>query len=1344
MLKMLFFGLILLCLSFQAVGYEKVDFYFHKISLERGLSNSTVYSMTQDRNGNLWVGTSDGLNKYDGYHFSVYRHDATVASSICSNQIRCVKMDGLGLLWIGTMQGLSFYDAQKNAFENYSFSQNDDCVQIYDIDFLNSTELLLATNFGLYVFDRQSHSFLKAEGFPNLKVFSVLRHSDFVLVGTLNGLHRYYPHTGKSEPVSSLFPNSQISSLLHDSKNGIVWAGTEGKGLFRVNLTDWSIRQFKHDKQRSSSISSNFIRSLCFDEQQRLWIGTFVGLNILNEVDGTFQSFFHDGSEVGSISQNSIRSIFRDGQGGMWLGTYFGGLNYYHPLKTLFQHIRPKPGVNSLNDNVVSCMRVGRDGEIWIGTNDNGLNLYDPASGTFQHFVHRETDDRSLGGNNVKALYIDNKNNLFVGTHGGGLGYFNRASRSFSPIALSDDEMANNNVYALEEDAQGFLWVGTLNGLFRLDLVGKKSVLFEKDALGNSLVDCKITCLFRDSQQQIWIGSEKGLSLYNTSSNKLEVMQAVAPLPSIDYVTCLYESKDGLIWIGTRDGLFAYNARSRHYNFFDTKSGLPNNTVYGILEDSFKHFWISTNEGLVCYMPESGLFKVYKSIDGIQSNQFNMYAYCQTKEGKMYFGGINGITAFSPERIMDNPFAPKPIITKMGLYNKQVFPNDETGILDNNIENTTAITLSADQSVFSLEFGVPNFLAGTRNTFAYMLEGFDSEWYYTTDIRQVNYSNLKPDTYRFLVKAANNDGKWNDEATVLEIKVLPYWYDTVVARLIFVLLFLGVLFLIYRFWKARHNTLQSLHYERLEKAKNEEVNKVMIRFFINVAHEFRTPLTLILSPLSEILTRGVKERWLKDQLETMQRSGQKLLNLVNLILDYRKAESGAFELKVSKVVISDYLNEVIHVFDNYVKKHKIDLLLESNVGERSYWLDKNYLERIIFNLLSNAFKFTPEGGHIGLSVFEQADSLVISVKDNGCGIPLEHQSKIFDHFYQADENIPGTGIGLSLVYRLVINHHGTISVVSEANKGSEFIVRFPIDDSVYDAKNRCEEGFAKRFVFSDQMKMIVDEIDHSSERIDDTDSIGEKKGILLIVEDDEEVRNYLLNAFRADYVVLLAGNGEEGMSVLKVEDVDLIISDVMMPVMDGYKFCRMVKQNIRTCHIPVILLTAKAGLEHEAEGLSVGADEYLSKPFVLPILSMKVQNLLKMQKRLQYHFSQPGEINATQITNNPQDEELLRKAMDIVEKNLENADFSADDFCREMGMSRSNLHLKLKSITGESAIEFIRKIRFNYACKLLKEGRHTIAEISTMVGFNSPSYFATSFKKYMGCMPTEYVKNLRI
>ncbi len=1344
MLNKLFCGLILLCLSFKAVGYEKVDFFFHKISLERGLSNSTVYSMTQDRNGNLWVGTSDGLNKYDGYHFSVYRNDATVASSLCSNQIRCVKMDEIGLLWIGTMQGLSFYDAKKNAFENFSLFQNDDWIQIYDIDFLDSKDLLLATNFGLYLFDKHSHSFRKAEGFPNHKAFSVLHHTDYVLVGTFNGLYRYFPNIGKSESVSSLFDNCQISSLLYDASNGVFWAGTEGKGLFRINLSEWSIRQFTHDKQRPSSISSNFIRSLCFDEQQRLWIGTFVGLNIFNEVDGSFLSFFHDGSEVGSISQNSIRSIFRDAQGGMWLGTYFGGLNYYHPLKTRFQHIYPKPGVNSLNDNVVSCMEVAGNGDIWIGTNDNGLNLYNPQTGNFQHFVHREMDARSLGGNNVKALYIDKGNKLFVGTHGGGLGHFNPASRSFTPIFLSVDALANNNVYALEEDERGFLWVGTLNGLFRLDYERGQSVMFEQDGAGRSLVDNMITCLFMDSHQKLWIGSEKGLNRYHGATDKLETMQAPDTQASINFVTCLYESSDGKVWIGTRDGLFVYSEQDGHFEFFDTKRGLPNNTVYGIQEDSFKHFWISTNDGLACYMPENGLFKIYKDIDGIQSNQFNMYASCKTKDGRMYFGGINGITAFLPERIMDNPFSPKPTITKMFLFNKQVFPGDETGILDCNIENATSITLKADQSVLGFEFGVPNFLAGTRNTFAYMLEGFDSEWYFTTDLRQVSYSNLKPDIYRFLVKAANNDGKWNNEAAVLEIRVLPPWYATWWARTVFVLLFFGFIFMGYRFWLARHQTLQSLAFERLEKAKNEEVNRVMIRFFINVAHEFRTPLTLILSPLGEVLSRGVKDRWLHSQLETMQRSGQKLMNLVNLILDYRKAELGAFVLKVSKVAISDYLEEVIRIFDHYVKKHKIDLLLESKVGDQRYWLDKNYLERIVFNLLSNAFKFTPEGGVIKITVYEADGMLVVSVKDNGCGIALEHQTKIFDHFYQTDKHISGTGIGLSLVHRLVVNHHGDVRVVSEVNQGSEFIVRFPIDGSVYDYKNRVDEQDERKFVISDHLKMMVDEIGHSNSLIDDKGESIEKKGIILIVEDDEEVRNYLSRAFRSDYEVLLASHGEEGLSVLKESDVDLIISDVMMPVMDGFKFCRMVKQNIRTCHIPVILLTAKAGLEHEAEGLTVGADEYLSKPFALPILNMKVQNLLKMQKRLQYHFSQSDEVCASQITQNHQDQELLQKAMEIVEKNLENADFSADDFCREMGMSRSNLHLKLKSITGESTIEFIRKIRFNYACKLLKEGRYTIAEISTMVGFNSPSYFATSFKKYMGCMPTEYVKNIRI
>lgn len=1320
------------------------EVFFRKVSLKSGLSNSTVYSIAQDSKGSMWFGTFDGLNKFDGYRFTVYRHQLSDSSSICSNHILCVKRDSADLLWIGTTQGISVYNSQKEEFTNFRVKGIYNPVEVYDIAFVKQKQILLGAHNGLFVLNRESNKISEVSLFSGIKVFSVLAIDNYYLVGTLNGLYKYYPVEKKSVLYGGKLSSCQVSVLLNHPGENQVWVGTEGDGLFLISLQSGEMKQFKHDKNQKYSISSNFIRSLGFDKEQKLWIGTFGGLNIFDPRKEIFHKYLYDISEEGSISQNSIRSIYCDAQGGMWFGTYFGGLNYYHPRKNLFQHLKHKQGKTSLNDNVVSCIvEDKKNGLFWIGTNDEGLNLYDSKNDSFKHFTYNEYDKRSLGSNNIKSILIDANDNLYIGTHGGGLFYYKPGTNYFERVFVSEDAIANKNVYSLEKGCDGTMWIGTLNGVYKYNLNTQKVVPLSKK-LAKQIDNNKITYLKADSKKRLWIGTEKGLYLYSELEEKLEEIQVTqADIDAqIHFVTCVLEAEDGLIWIGTREGLFVYNDVSDNFVFLDVKSGLPNNIIYGILEDEANQFWISTNSGLACYIPEERTFKIYNDADGLQSNQFNMYSFCKAADGKMLFGGINGITSFYPDQMVANPYAPNPVITKLFLFNKQVTPDDDTGILSKSIENTRRIVLKAGQSVFGLEFVVSNFLAGTQNTFAYKLEGFDREWYYTNDIRQINYSNLKPGEYRFLVKAANNDGVWNATPTSLEINVLPNWYATHVAKVSFILLFFALCYFIWRMWSARQATLNSLKFAKMEKIKNEELNKLKMNFFTNVAHEFRTPLTLVLSPLNELLNRNFKEKWVRDQLETMNRSGNKLLNLVNLIMDYRKAESGVFKLKLSRIKATEFFNDIICLFSYSAKKKNINLLYDSGVKDKTYLLDNNYLERIVFNLLFNAFKFTPEGGTITLLVEEKDGCLHLAVTDNGPGIPPEKTNKIFNNFYKLDETLPGTGIGLSLVQKLVQNHHGTIEVSSEPYKNTQFLVKLPVDEAVYSNDERTSDIFPAKSKASDDFRIGVESLSSFDvNEIKNNPDNDEDHPLILIVEDDKEVLNYLRTSLVADYRVLTAENGKQGLDVLKREpEIDLIISDVMMPVMNGYEFCRIVKQNIRSCHIPVVLLTAKTETEDEIEGLSTGADDYIAKPFLLSVLQIKIRNILKMKKRMQYHFAEAEGVCAAEITGTQMDEELLNKALKIVEDNIDNSGFSAGDFSREMGMSRSNLHIKLKAITGESTVEFIRKIRINYACKLLKEGRYNVAEISVRTGFNSASYFATCFKKQKGCMPTEYLK----
>lgn len=649
--------------------------------------------------------------------------------------------------------------------------------------------------------------------------------------------------------------------------------------------------------------------------------------------------------------------------------------------------------------------------------------------------------------------------------------------------------------------------------------------------------------------------------------------------------------------------------------------------------------------------------------------------------------------------------------------------------------------MKSSQNSFSISFVVSNYIAGKHNTFAYKLEGYNEEWYKQGDISPVSYSNLPAGNYRFLLKAANNDGKWSKDMAVLHIKVLPVWYCTWWALSIFALSFVLLAFIIFRFFWLRKSMQTEIRMERLDKEKREEISQMKIRFYVNISHELRTPLTLIVAPLQELLS-NVTGHWEREKLLYIQRNTKRLLHLVNQLMDYRRAELGIFELKP---VYANIYKRVLNTFLNYeslAKRKDIDYNFYSELQDEDVLFDGTYLDLIVNNLLSNAFKYTGDGESVSVKLYKENKNVVLQVIDTGAGIPEDKQQKIFERFYQIENGHEGSGIGLSLVQRLVELHHGQITLVSEVGEGSTFSIYIPQDKSVYSADEllgSSGELEEQRVYSTNAHDMYVDDVEFVEVETNEKEE-GSKHGTILIAEDNEELRQYLSNGLSAQFNLIEAENGQQALDLLKDNDVDLILSDVMMPVMDGIKLCKSVKQNLRTCHIPVYLLSAKVDVKYQLKGLQVGADDYIPKPFSMEVLIAKILNMLRTRYRIFEHFSNTAEIEPDKITSNAMDEEMLKKAIAIVEKNISNVEFSTEQFASEMNMSRSNLHLKLKAITGKSAIDFIHKIRFNRACQLLKEGKYTVSEISFMVGYNTPSYFAARFKKYMGCLPTEYGK----
>ena len=695
---------IAICLLFLCAGVnyafsdipEQINFSY--ISINEGLSQSTVFSIDQDQRGNMWFATYDGVNKYDGYSFTVYQHNEDDPNSIANDISRIVKADSQGRVWIGTRDGLSYYDEEKDKFRNFFYEKKGKKLQINGIAEISPEQLLISTQEGLTMFDIKESRFVDdsfSTAMHKIVASALYRQDDIIYIGTpVDGLYSYSIPQKKLERITPITGTKQIQAILQQSPTRI-WIATEGAGLLLFNPKTQEVKAYHHSSSNPKSISSNYIRSLALDSQNRLWIGTFNDLNIYHEGNDSFVSYSSSPVESGSLSQRSVRSIFMDSQGGMWLGTYFGGLNYYHPIRNRFKNIQRIPYKNSLSDNVVSCITEDKNKNLWIGTNDGGLNLYNPKTQQFTHYILQE-DEREIGigSNNIKAVYVDEQKSLvYIGTHAGGLTVLHRNSGKMESFNQLNSQLVNENVYAILPDKRGNLLLGTLSALVSFNPEKKSFTTIDKEKDGTPFTSQRITILFRDSHKRLWVGGEEGISVFQQEGIEIEKVP-ILPESSVTktFTNCIYEAANGIIWVGTREGFYCFNEKEKKIKRYTTANGLPNNVVYGILEDTFGRLWVSTNRGISCFNPETERFRNFTESDGLQSNQFNTSSFCRTSSGQMYFGGINGITTFRPELLLDNPYTPPVVITKLQLFNKTVRPDDETGILTKNINETESIT----------------------------------------------------------------------------------------------------------------------------------------------------------------------------------------------------------------------------------------------------------------------------------------------------------------------------------------------------------------------------------------------------------------------------------------------------------------------------------------------------------------------------------------------------------------------------------------------------------------------------------------------------------------------------
>ena len=1337
---------------------------FHHLNVEDGLSQNSVLCVTQDQRGLMWLGTRYGLNKYDSRKLTIYKNKPGDSASLSNNYILSLLCDHKGTLWVGTRKGLNRYNAGQDVFERVSVS-NASPTQLPDIGinclFEDSKgRLWVGSSHHLYVRDAASSStftsFAKYQNFPARGVLCIYEDRvGNIWAGTYGGVVQIttvvdgftttlFSHDpSDAESIS----DDQVMSIAQDHQDNL-WMGTLNGGL---NLYDARNNRFTHFTHNESpgSLANNHIRRLLYDGKNQLWIGTQEGISILDLTTRQFRSYANDPWDKNSLSQNSVHSLYKDNTGTIWIGTFFGGVNFHAPYSTDVLVYNNRSRDYRLNNNVISAMVEDVTGNLWIGTEGGGLNYLNRKTGEVMYYQHKPSDAGSIGSNLVKTVYKDRAGNIWAGTHGGGLNLFDPATQRFTRYVYKANDPATSGaeITSLLEDSRGIFWVGTEIG--GIKLFERKGKTLLPCASGAAIIDTignkAILCLLETTNGQVWVGTSAGI--YRINGREIQVLTEKSNYPY--HVNSLTEDTQGNIWVGTYyNGVTVYNAAGKKIASYTQQDGLPDNNVLGILQDNYqKDLWMSTGNGLARLDVTTRRFTVYTEADGLAGNVFNIQSYYKSNSGELFFGGFDGVSAFYPQNMKMNTREPAMLITGLKLFNQPVTAGADDKILSQDISFTKSISLKHDQNVFTFDFAILSYVKPDKNKYAFQLQGFDKDWNYSSQ-GTASYTNIPPGQYSFIVKGANNDGTWS-KPVAINVSVLPPFWKTWWAYSIYLLLFATLAFFIVRFF-----------FLRALLKRNQELTQLKLNFFTNISHEIRTHLSLIIGPAEKLMLTAGHDEQEQQQLRTIKNNSDSLLQLVNELMDFRKAETGHLALHVSGWNIVPFVSAVFDSFHDISVSRNIQVDFISNAQEIEAWFDKEQLEKVCYNLLSNAFKFTPNGGYIGIAVEEKNQTVVIRVTDNGRGISEENLEKLFDNYFQEDDSgkqNTGYGIGLALSKSIVEMHKGSLSVSSEALLQGQQTC-FTVTLLKGNAHFTQEQINIQQQGIKHNESVTVFPATLPEPAI--TTTITGNRNTILLVEDNPAIRTFIREALQQQYEILESSNGVEGLAAAITEIPDLIISDVMMPEMDGLTFCSHVKTDNRTSHIPVILLTAKTAVAHQISGLQTGADIYLTKPFSIQVLELQIRNLLSSRERLWTQFRRqlalaPSDDDVitpdTTVTDqetpeappadlHPLDATFLQQIIAMVEEHMQDPDFGIALLSKKAAMSQPVLFKKIKAITGMTANDFVKSLRLKKATELLQENRYTVYEIAYMVGYESSKYFSREFKKQFGKTPSEYTK----
>ena len=1345
------------------------EYNLRKLQTEQKLSNDHVQAIFKDSDGYMWFGTNNGLNRYDGSTIKTFFADQSDSSALYGNDIYDI-FEGIGGdLWLKNEDSIfNVYSKNKGVFirdfkviKDWYKLKSQEVSKIYADSQKRLWFLHPFDGMTLYFPEKDESKFIISK--PS-ETASLSHNNVSDIQEDLNGnIWLVYDNgsvdilsgeslkiTGHFEIADVIGQNQRFNFKIKLDKQGDAWVYCPNfaLGVFYINHKAKTIEAINENSQ-GLKLNNSLVKAVMPHSNGEVWIGTdHGGINIINADKTKVRYLLNQPDNPYSLSHNAVYALFEDDQGIVWIGTHKKGVELYHPDFSRFGLVKREIDLSKpypMND--VNAFEEDGEGNIFIGTNGGGLWQYSPENGAI-------TDVVKLGKTLlpkdlvVVDLLTDSEGVLWIGTYQNGLyAYDGESLKHFDPgMERNAGTLKDNNVWNIFEDSKKRLWIGTLReGLFLYDKEKNSFLQFTEAGEGMALENLYITGITEDEHGNIWSAGIKGIDVFSPETGYYRYFPGGIGDDSglsSNEVSDLIKDKYGKIWVSTHKGLCYYDEQASQFVVFDQSDGLKNEFLVSLVADYLGDLWLSSQDGIIHAMidrSEAKLkadFRLFNARDGLQGDYFNKNAMFIAEKGNIYFGGSDGFNFVDPSTFSFHEDEPKVVFSAFSLFNRSISVNEDVNgriLMKEPLDKSRSIQLNHDENIFSVSFSSMNYLNPEKSSFQYKLEGFSNDWTNLSEPPfEVTFTNLDPGKYQLLVKASSIDGIPGSEAASLAIEVLAPFWKTGVAYLIYLISLFLLMVVLWRWFVNKERLRLRRQGEIKEIQRRAELDQMKSKFFTNVSHEFRTPLTLILAPLDK-LKEEYGEGPTNFHLKTIQQNAHKLLTLVNQLMDLRNIETQTLQMVKAEGDIIALIGEQVLAFQSLAINSNIELSFSTEIEKLPCSFDSDKVEKIINNLLSNAFKFTCEGGRIEVKLsFKQEEShqgvLTILVKDSGIGIPKHLQKRVFERYFTTNANQnQGTGIGLSLVDEFTKMHGGSVCLDSEIGYGTTFTVELPLE-LMKGFKPMGDEPF-------------LNDREEQEEKIQK--ELLEQKPRLLLVEDNADLRQYLYEVLKEDYLIDQAANGEKALKIAQEKYPDIVLSDIMMPEMDGVTLCRHIKNNLKTSHIPVVLLTAKTAEEAHLSGMDSGCNLYLEKPFNLALLRSGLQNLLEEKSRLQQHYQKVISVQTSEPELESLDDKLIQRAIALVEKEIENPDFSVETLSRELGMSRMHLYKKCNALTGQSPLEFIRSIRLQRAAQLLKQNQFSVSEVAYQVGFNNAKYFSKYFKSYFGTLPSQFQKQYK-